>query len=138
MLGSDPVSKRALLGKTMATNQITQKELIAVARTQGMILNPRTLRFWTARGLLPRPIITSIDGRQGTRAYYPPDVLDRIRYLYSGRGRRLPREIKNHLPPGITSAEIGEVLSIKDLDGKMTVYLRLKDGSIVIHKRRRT
>ncbi|HXE72807.1 MAG TPA: MerR family transcriptional regulator [Candidatus Nitrosotenuis sp.] len=57
-------------------------ELVSQARQAGLDVNERTIKFYTARGLLPRPEKNPFAGADGRARYYPADTLKRLRKIH--------------------------------------------------------
>ena len=63
---------------------LTASELLKELADLGQQLEPRTLRFWTSKGLLPKLVKKPFRGADGRVGYYPRSALatiDRIRAL---------------------------------------------------------
>lgn len=58
------------------------RQLLERAREMGLDVNERTLKFYTNRGLLPKPVRNPYPGADGRVSYYPRDALRRLRKIY--------------------------------------------------------
>lgn len=65
---------------------ITRAELARRAQAEGLDVTERTIRYWAGQNLLPRPV--RLRG-QGTRAFYPVDLLDLVRALVALRPAKI-------------------------------------------------
>lgn len=65
----------------MARDYLSQDELLEQARELGLDLTERTLKFYTARGLVPRPEKKPFPAADGRVAYFHRDVLRRLRRI---------------------------------------------------------
>lgn len=67
---------------------IPRDDLAELARSEGMDITTRTLRYWAQRGWIPHP--WRLDG-EGHRAFYPKSLLERLRVLSAMRPGRLKK-----------------------------------------------
>lgn len=65
----------------MARDYLTQEELLDQARELGLDLSERTLKFYTTRGLVPKPEKKPFPSADGRVAYFHKDALRRLRRI---------------------------------------------------------
>lgn len=65
----------------MARDYLTQEELLDQARELGLDLSERTLKFYTTRGLVPKPEKKPFPSADGRVAYFHRDSLRRLRRI---------------------------------------------------------
>lgn len=65
----------------MARDYLSQDELLEQARELGLDLTERTLKFYTSRGLVPRPEKKPFPTADGRVAYFHRDALRRLRRI---------------------------------------------------------
>ncbi len=65
----------------MARDYLTQEELLEQARELGLDLSERTLKFYTSRGLVPKPEKKPFPTADGRVAYFHRDSLRRLRRI---------------------------------------------------------
>ena len=57
---------------------LTLAELLSELHSTGVQIEERTVRYWTSRGLLPRPVKKPFRGADGRVGYYPSSTLNTI------------------------------------------------------------
>jgi DNA-binding transcriptional MerR regulator len=66
---------------------LTRDQVVDALQTRGFDVSTRTLSFWQTRGWLPYPVRRYHDG--ATRAWYPPETVDRLVSLLTAPKRRI-------------------------------------------------
>lgn len=66
----------------------------------------RTIRNWTRAGLLPPPVKKGLGKGKGTVAYYPPETLEKARFIHNLREYAKTPELKKRLVRMVGSSKI--------------------------------
>jgi hypothetical protein len=125
--------------RQMADTLVTRQELARMARSEGLDVSVRTLRYWSEKGLIEKPIRIPGNGMQG---YYPVTTLEDLRRICALR-RRSIEEMKSILTQPCRKMRFLEGDKLKEFRVLFTIPMRgreirfLEDGSFVLVERRK-
>ena len=82
-----------LLPQQLSDDLLSADELVDLANAEGMNISKRTLRYWAAEGLIPRPMRVS---GEGIRSFHPRGTIERLRVLSATMPNRI-RELRENV-----------------------------------------